>query len=317
MAAAVRRLADHIFRRALAWPRTAGRAWALLFVFFAGGILSDRLDGMALVDLPFGPRLGDGVPVAFDTNSVAPFPTQPTDAQTRTDGLPKPLVIATDGTFPPFNFVDETGALRGLEVDFVYQTCAALNTACTLVAREWDALLQGLVDGDYHVVAASLRIPERPLPGIVFSAPYFKTGAAFARRADAPSKSAAQTAAGVVGVEAGTRMAAYLQSSNNAGEIRTFADPISVYQALAGGEVDAILDDAVRLNRWLHDPSADCCIMAGAPVFDDTYFGTGVGFAVRADDAVLLSALNAAIATLRDEGKIAELSDRYLPFALN
>lgn len=317
MAAAVRRLAELIARRALTWganwPRNAGRAWGVLFVFFVGGILSDRLNGMALVDLPFGPHMADGVPVMFEPDSIEPFPH--VGAHTPAPGatLPSPLVIATDGTFPPFNFVDETGALRGLEVDFVYQTCAALRIACTLVTREWDALLPGLLDGDYDVVAASLRIPDTLPQGIAFSAPYFKTGAAFAKRADAPP----QVGAGVVGVEAGTRMAAYLKAHTDPERIRIFAGPISVYQALAGGDVDTILDDAVRLNRWLHDPSAACCIMAGEPVFDATYFGTGVGFAVRADDATLLASLNAAIRTLRADGKIAELSDRYLPFALN
>lgn len=289
-----------------------GALWTGLAAFVAGGIVSARLDGIALVDLPFGPGMTGG-PVIADAVQLAPnTETRPAAGAPYT--LPDPLVIATEGDYPPFNFVDETGALRGLEVDFVYALCTELGTACRMVARDWEALLPGLRAGSYNAVAASLRIARPPPDGIVFTQPYFTTAAAYATHTD----DAAGLREGPVAVEAGTRMAAYLDArAADGAAVRRYDDPLAAYQALADGEVRAVFDDAVRLSRWLADPSAACCALASEPVTDPVLLGEGVGFAVRADDPGLAAALDAAIAAMKENGAIAELSDRYLPFALN
>ncbi len=312
--------------RMVTWPRRRRSMWLMLMVFLAGGIVSARLDGFAVADLPFGPQMADGIglaaapdliaapelPVTAEVYFTFPVPKQRPEPAGEPP-LPSPLIIATEGGYPPFNFVDETGALRGLEVDFIYEVCATLRLTCKVVQRDWDRLMPGLEAGDYHVVAASLRIPDTAPSGIAFSNAYFRSAAAYATRRD--DEDARVT--GPIGVEAGSRMAAYLAQREDTPEVRVYDDPITTYQALADGEVNAIFDDAVRLNRWLNDPSAMCCTMAGAAVFAPAYFGPGVGFAVRESDAELLAALNEAILELSKDGKIAELSERYLPFALN
>ncbi len=335
-------------------------AWAGLFLFVAGGIITARLDGMALVDLPFGPQVAGGpvirpnmvfptehqfpgdteiqtasipeTPPAEDV-AAAPDPApvaevkpdaspeaDPAEAESPEPGpapqepaLPKQLVFATEGAYPPFNFVDETGALKGIEVDFVYDVCIALNIACEIVQRDWDDLLPGLMAGEYDAVAASLRIPAEPAPGLAFTDAYFKTAAAYAVRKGDPLG----VTEGPVAVQMGTRHEAYLLAKWGNAEVERYPDILTAYQALADGEVRAVLDDAVRLNRWLQDPTGTCCAIAGELITAPGYFGKGVGFAVRAEDEALREALNGAIETLESEGRIAELSDRYFPFTLN
>jgi len=279
-----------------------------MLAFWAGGLVTARLDGMALMDLPYGRMLADGVPVPSDAiapNSVVPAGADPAQV----------LRFATEGEFPPFNFVDATGALRGIEIDIIYAVCADLLVTCEVTSRPWDDLLPGLADGSYEAVAASLRVPDAAaMPaGIRFSQAYLSTAAAFATQMDA----ADAPLAGPVGVEAGTRLAAYLEIHHPALGTRPYPDAIAVYQALADGEVPVILDDAVRLNRWLTDASAACCAMAGPPVFDDMLLGRGVGFAIRADNEALAEKLDQAIARLTATGRIDEITDRYLPFALH
>ena len=289
------------------WVLRAGLA-----VFVAGGLVSARLDGTALVDLPFGPGATGG-PVIGDAVLLAPnTPLAPAHRDFAAP-VPDPFVIATEGDYPPFSFVDETGAVRGLEVDFVYAMCAELGVACRIEVRAWDELLPGLRAGDYHAVAASLRIVTPAPPGIAFTEPYFATVAAFAtRRGDPEGRSE-----GPVAVEADTRMAAWLDAQPDAPPVRLHDGPVAAYRALAEGEVRAVLDDAVRLSRWLADPSSACCALAGATVTDPHLLGEGVGFAVRAQDTRLAAALDGAIRAMTAGGAIAELTERYLPVALN
>lgn len=321
------------------WPHGRRSAVILALLFWTAGLVATRIDGLAVMDLPYGPVLADGVltvpagevitskpPPVIALGPPPPLPrprpAQDTDepaadpidqAAEETAQVTPPLVIATEGDYPPFNFVDATGALRGLEIDLVYAVCAELKIACKIVSRRWDELLPGLSNNDYQVVAASLRIPGQPPEGIVFSHPYFGSATAYAAR----EGDVAARIRGPIGVEADTRMAAYLASRNDNVTIQTYPDAISTYQALLDNQVAAVFDDAVRLNRWLNDPSAACCVMAGQPVFSPEFFGPGVGFALREDNGELLSKVNQALDQLAREGRIAELSDRYLPFALN
>ncbi len=338
----------HAGRWLVTWPHGRRSAVILALLFWAAGLVATRIDGLAVMNLPYGPVLADGVltmpageVIALEPPPVIalgepppvialgpppplplPRPRRDTDepaadpladaAEELAPVMPT-LVIATEGDYPPFNFVDATGALRGLEIDLVYAVCAELKLACEIVARRWDELLPGLSNNDYHVVAASLRIPKQPPEGIVFSHPYFGSATAFATH----EGDVAARIRGPIGVEADTRMAAYLASRNDNATIQTYPDAISTYQALLDDQVAAVFDDAVRLNRWLNDPSAACCVMAGQPVFSPEFFGPGVGFALREEDGELLGRFNKALDQLAREGRIAELSDRYLPFALN
>lgn len=330
------------------WPHGRRSAVILALLFWAAGLVATRLDGLAVMDLPYGPVLADGVltvpagdvialesppdialaapPSVINLGPPPPLPlprpgrdtdepvADPMEPAAEDPAQDSPtLVIATEGDYPPFNFVDATGALRGLEIDLVYAVCAELKITCEIVSRRWDELLPGLSNNDYQVVAASLRIPRQPPDGIVFSHPYFGTAAAYATQ----EGDVAARIRGPIGVEAGTRMAAYLASRNDNVTIQTYPDAISTYQALLDDQVAAVFDDAVRLNRWLNDPSAACCVMSGQPVFSPEFFGPGIGFALREDNGELLDRFNQALDRLAQEGRIAELSDRYLPFALN
>ncbi len=300
-------------RWVVTWPHRRRSAFLLAAIVWALGVAGSRIDGMAIMNLPYGPVLADGIP-STPAGTIAPFPApQRTSPAHTVPDLPDPLRVATEGDYPPFNFVDATGALRGLEVDLAYAVCAELKVTCEIVGRPWDQLLPGLAASDYDLVAASLRIPAATPNSIAFSQPYFRSAAAYATRKGGN----ATPAAGIIGVEAGTRMAAYLRADNDEKRIQTYPDAIATYQALSDGEVSMIFDEAVRLNRWLNDPSAECCEMSGGLVYDSAFFGPGVGFAMRSEDFHLTSRVNQALSRLAAEGRIAEMSDRYLPFALN
>ena len=64
----------------------------------------------------------------------------------------KPLVIATDATYPPFEMVDSNGQLGGFEVDLAYALCAAMKTECEVINQPWDALLPGLQVRKYDAI---------------------------------------------------------------------------------------------------------------------------------------------------------------------
>lgn len=86
--------------------------------------------------------------------AIATFSAQAQD-------IPDPLRIATEGAYPPFNFIDDTGALKGFEVDLANELCARIKANCEIVSQEWDGIIPGLLAQRYDAIIASLYITYR------------------------------------------------------------------------------------------------------------------------------------------------------------
>src|ERR687898_692511 len=92
--------------------------------------------------------------------------------------------IATEGAFPPFNYM-EGDEPAGFEVDLGKALCEAAKAKCAFVIREWDDMIKGLLRREYDAVMASMAITEKRKARIAFSIPYYRVPAAFIARKDA------------------------------------------------------------------------------------------------------------------------------------
>lgn len=96
----------------------------------------------------------------------------------------KPLVIATDATYPPFEMVDSNGKLGGFEVDLAYALCAAMKTECEVINQPWDALLPGLQVRKYDAIMSSMNITDERRQKVDFSQVYYMMQNRFVGRSD-------------------------------------------------------------------------------------------------------------------------------------
>lgn len=73
------------------------------------------------------------------------------------------LRIATEGTYPPFNYKDKkSGELTGFDVEFARALSARLGVKPEFVATEWAGILAGLQVGKYDVIISQVTItPKR------------------------------------------------------------------------------------------------------------------------------------------------------------
>ena len=57
------------------------------------------------------------------------------------------IKIATEGAYPPWNYVDASGNLAGFEIELAEDLCQRMNVACEIVTHKWRGIIKGLNSG--------------------------------------------------------------------------------------------------------------------------------------------------------------------------
>lgn len=220
----------------------------------------------------------------------------------------------TEDGFPPFNFLDAAYQPVGFAVDLARDACTRLAIACTIQARRYDLLLDALAEGKGDVVIAAAPLTPELLERFAVTTRYMRFPGRFMAKGAAPAPGAPGFAGKTIGVVAGTAHEAWLTARFPAAPRKTYPDLAAAGAGLIGDEVAYVFGDGFRMSQWLHGARAgNCCQFAGGPYLSDAYFGEGVGFIVRRDDAALLSALNYALQQAWADGRYEELYLRYFP----
>lgn len=233
--------------------------------------------------------------------------------------LPRRVVIRflTDTDYPPFNFLDEDGALTGFNVDLARAICLEAGATCDIKPAPWDELFLALARGDADAVIAGHAVLPKDLDKIDYSDRYFFMAGRFATRKGAAIAQA--TPEGLegkrVGVVKGGPHEAYMRTFFRETGIVPFETADAARDALADGKVDAIFDDGVSLAFWLNGTNSKaCCEFKGGPYLEPRFFGDGMAIALPKKDPQMRRLVNSALKRVRDSGRLDELVARYFPF---
>src|SRR5690349_10092034 len=86
------------------------------------------------------------------------------------------LMVATEGTYPPFSMQSPSGELDGLEVRVMKEISKRIGLAYEPVVTKWDSLLVGLSANQYDVISAAMDITEERQKAVLFSDGWLESG---------------------------------------------------------------------------------------------------------------------------------------------
>lgn len=232
--------------------------------------------------------------------------------------LPRRVVLrfVTDNDYPPFNFLDEDGALTGFNVDLARAICLELQATCDIKMRPWAELMLALKRGEADAVVAGHTITAQALVDFEFTDRYLHTPGRFAGQRD--KRQIDITPEGLDGkriaVARGTAHEAFLRAFFRDSAIQAFENADLARDALVEGKADFLFDDGVGLSFWLNGTlSKQCCEFRGGPFFEPKFFGDGIAIAVSRSDPQIRPLLNTALRRVRQSGRLEELVQRYFP----
>jgi lysine-arginine-ornithine-binding protein len=235
---------------------------------------------------------------------------------------PRQLIIATEGAYPPYNFVASDGTLQGFDVDFAKALCVKLQAECQIIQQNWDGMIPALLARKYDLMVASMAIlPEREKQ-IAFSIPYYQGPTALIMaRADAVRTGAdgyaePQAMAGKrVGVQIGTVYEKFVRREWPGAEVLTYDTADNADSDLRAGRIDARLDDYIVLRQSLLGADQNGAFARVGKIWGGAPFGSrGQGVGLRPEDAALKAEVDRAILSMRDDGTYKAINDKYFDF---
>ncbi|SHH47540.1 basic amino acid ABC transporter substrate-binding protein [Thermosipho atlanticus] len=92
------------------------------------------------------------------------------------------LIIGTEPTFPPFEYVNEKNEIVGFDIDIAQKIADELGVELEIVNLPFDSLIPALMSDKIDLIVAGMTITEERAKVIDFSIPYFNANQAIVVR---------------------------------------------------------------------------------------------------------------------------------------
>ena len=206
--------------------------------------------------------------------------------------------MGTEGAYPPYNFINDAGEVDGFERELGDELCARAELTCEWVTNEWDSIIPNLVSGNYDTIIAGMSITDERDEVIDFTQAYTPPDPSSYLAMDA----GLDVTGAVIAAQAATIQAAYV--AEQGWTLVEFPTPEETVNAVRNGEADAVLADKAFLDPFV---GQDGLVMLER----SEMIGGGVGVGVRESDGELKAALDAAIQSMKDDGSLNALIEKW------
>ena len=229
------------------------------------------------------------------------------------------ITIATEGAFPPFNYLDRKGLPAGFEMELAQEACQRIKAECEFIALKWDELIPGLLEKKFDIIMSSMEVTRERRQRMGLSRRYYLSPGAFIAPKGAPYDGPPSLLRNKrIGIQKDSTHADWADKSfRRSAQLKRYASIQEALTALANDEVDAVFGDKAQLWLWSRKPEGKCCELVGQDIKDTQTLGVGVAAGLRKEDAKLREALNKAFGEMMTDGTYKKINDKYFPFALN
>ena len=222
--------------------------------------------------------------------------------------------IGTEGAYPPFNYTDNSGEVKGFDIDIATALCKEMGAKCTIVTQDWDGIIPALLARKYDAIVASMSITEERLKKVDFTGKYYATPARFVAKKGKYGKRFKPNKK-KLGTQRSTIFQNFLEDNFPKAKIKLYDTIEQALLDLQSGRLDAVMSDGLQLqDGFLKSDKGDGYELVGKAYYDKKWFGEGIGIAVRKQDKDLTEAFNQAIKAIRKKGIYQEISNRYFGY---
>jgi lysine/arginine/ornithine transport system substrate-binding protein len=225
------------------------------------------------------------------------------------------LRFGVEAAYPPFESKSPSGELQGFDIDVGNAVCKKMNVKCVWVENSFDGLIPALQARKFDVINSAMNITGKRKQSIDFTPPVYVVPIVMVAKRDSKLLPDVKSLQGKrVGVLQGSSQEDFLkQHWATAGvSVVSYQDQDQVYADLVAGRLDAGVQEAQTVqDGFLGKPEARDFAILGAPLSDPATLGEGTGLGLRKGDQALKSKVVAALDSLKKDGTLSALSQKY------
>lgn len=233
-----------------------------------------------------------------------------TTENTATEEPVKKFIVGTDAAYAPFESVNESGEIVGLDIDFVKALAEAGGFEVEFRNTGWDPLFEAVKNGEVDFGVSAITITDDRKKTFDFTDPYFVANQLILVPENSTVTKFEDLKDKNVGVQNGTTGHEVVKGllGETSTQIKAFeSTPLAIQDMLIGGVDAVVADNAVVLEFIKQNPDAKL-----KSIEDDTFEKEYYGLMVKKGNTELLNTLNDALKKLKESGKLKEIFGQEL-----
>ena len=221
------------------------------------------------------------------------------------------LRVGMSADYPPLAFKQE-GQIVGIEADNARAVGEIIGRRIQLVDMPFEKLIPALLAREIDIIMSGMSVTAQRSAQVSFTDSYMLVGQMAILHKDKLARFAQPWSIfqpGVrVGVEPGTTGAGFAERELPEATIKSYRDSAAAFAGLRQDEIDLYIHDAP--TSWQLATSRDDAdlISLYSPMTEEM-----LAWAVRPDDGVLAGELNRALVTMKANGTLQYILNRWIP----
>ncbi|MEG2295615.1 MAG: ABC transporter substrate-binding protein, partial [Oscillospiraceae bacterium] len=227
--------------------------------------------------------------------------TVPTLAQIQESGK---LVVATNATFPPFEYIFENQPV-GVDIDVTNEIATQLGVQTEILDLEFASIIESVKTGKANLAIAGITKNEERLQQVDMSDEYI-TSAQYLITTKDSTLTSENLEGAIIGVQEGTTGDFYATDETKAKEVKRYSAIAAAANDLMNGRIDAVIIDKLPADNIIAITKGQLKIEEKA-LTEESY-----AIVVAKGNTELLEAINSVIAKLKEEGKIDQFLTEHI-----
>ena len=222
----------------------------------------------------------------------------------------KPLIVASDATWPPIEMLDENKNVVGYSIDYLKAVAKEAGLNVEFRNTAWDGIFAALESRQADIIASSVTITDKRKKAMLFTDPYFELHQAVVLPLGKEIKDLEELAGKRVGGQIGTTaMVQTIPASKIKMIVKTYDEVGLAFEDLAKGNIDAVICDDPVAKFYANKKQEYAGKLKVAFITDDVEF---YGFAVRKSDTDLVKKLNEGIKAVKEKGIDKQVVEKWI-----
>ena len=221
------------------------------------------------------------------------------------------FVLGMDDSFPPMGFRNENNELVGFDVDLAREVCNKLGMKLKVQTISWAAKEQELDSGNIDCIWNGFGYTEERNEAMTLSEPYIKDESIFFVRNDSEYASQEDLKGKKIGVQSGSVQERRLNEDEfgqEIDEIIGYTDYLTALMDLETGNVDAVYMSRITGSYIMNSQNKDFRTFDAEGIGEES---KGMVIAFKKGNTELKDKVENAIAELKAEGKVKEISEKW------